>query len=250
MYGFDLTLGALGLVAVFMALYCVWWRWGDSRKIRLMASTPTSKAAEVSKLAPGIPVEIKGTLRCANLLVGEFSQKPCVYFKAEIIKEETYYDRDSDGKNRQRTTETTTYSNIKHAPCAIEDDSGTVVVDLEGAEVEAIGEVDKTEGDPHVVGDLVGAFVGIGRDNTTFRRREFILPPDIAVYLLGEVQPNGTIGKPAKGSRNKTFLISHKSEEQRTAEMASGMTFLVWAAGIFAVVGAVLLVWAKLKGQR
>ena len=96
---------------------------------------------------------------------------------------------------------------------------------------------------------LVGSLVGIGRDNTTFRHRERNLPADIAVYVLAEVHNGGGIGAPAKGSRNDTFLVSIKSEEARTEELASTMTFLIWLIGLFAIAGAALLVWARIKGQ-
>ena len=167
----------------------------------------------------------------------------------DMTSEETYYERDSSDKKRQQTSETTTYSNIKHAPCRIEDDSGSVAIDLESATVEGVDAFDETKGDVRATEDLVGSLVGIGRDNTTFRHRERNLPADIAVYVLAEVHNGGGIGAPAKGSRNDTFLVSIKSEEARTEELASTMTFLIWLIGMFAIAGAALLVWARIKGQ-
>ena len=106
-------------------------------EIALMAPTATSKTADVAKLAPGALVEIKGTLRCAQPLTAEFSNQACVYFRAEIECDEVWYDTDSQGKQRRNTRKITLHSYIRYVPCEIEDDSGRVAVDLDGAEIEA-----------------------------------------------------------------------------------------------------------------
>ena len=59
-------LGALGLL---------WYRSRLGGERALMAATPTSKAADVARLAPGTIVEVKGNLRCQAPLKGEFHRK-------------------------------------------------------------------------------------------------------------------------------------------------------------------------------
>ena len=59
----------------------------------------------------------------------------------------------------------------------------------------------------------------LSNSNASYTRKESILAPDIPVYVLGEVQQGGLIGKPASGSNNKIFVISHKSEEERTKSL-------------------------------
>jgi hypothetical protein len=79
--------------------------------------------------------------------------------------------------------------------------------------------------------------------NSTFTRKEWMLAPDIPVYVVGEVQQGGLIGKPVAGSKNKTFMISHKSEDERTKSLTSttrwllviGIILLVVAAGLAAL---------------
>jgi hypothetical protein len=73
--------------------------------------------------------------------------------------------------------------------------------------------------------------------NERYQRKEFMLAPDISIYVLGEVQAGGLIGKPAKGSKNKTFVISHRSEEERTKSLTSTSRWLL-------VIGIALLVLA------
>jgi hypothetical protein len=60
------------------------------------------------------------------------------------------------------------------------------------------------------------------------------------VYVLGEVQQGGLIGQPASGSKNKTFVISHKSEEERVKSLTSTTRWLL-AIGIILLVAAVVL---------
>jgi hypothetical protein len=62
------------------------------------------------------------------------------------------------------------------------------------------------------------------------------------------VKPGGTIGKPAKGSANKTFVISHKSEEERAKEIGSTMTMVFWVAIALFAAAVGVLVWAIKKG--
>ena len=73
-----------------------------------------------------------------------------------------------------------------------------------------------------------------------------MLAPDIPVYVLGEVQQGGLIGKPASGSKNKIFVISHKSEEERTKSLTSTTRWLLIVALVL-LVAAVGLVIAGIK---
>ena len=47
------------------------------------------------------------------------------------------------------------------------------------------------------------------------------------MFVLGEVQQGGLIGKPAKGSKNKIFVISHKSKEERTTSLTKKARWLL-----------------------
>ena len=80
------------------------------------------------------------------------------------------------------------------------------------------------------------------------RHFEHALGVDVPAHLLGEVKPGGTIGKPAKGSANKTFVISHKSEEERAKEIGSTMTMVFWVAIALFAAAVGVLVWAIKKG--
>ncbi len=79
----------------------------------------------------------------------------------------------------------------------------------------------------------------ISNTNSTYRRKESILRADTPVYVLGEVREGGLIGKPASGSKNKTFVISHKSEEERTKSLTSTTRWLLGIAIFLFVLAAV-----------
>ena len=244
----NLVLGICAAVAALVGLGLLWWRSRVGREIALMASLDTSSAGSVAQLPPGTAVEVKGTLRVRVPLVAEFSQQPAAWYRSEIVREETYYERDSQGRDQRRTRTTTVYENVKYGQCLIEDQTGRVGIDFDGAEVEAIEVVNEPTADPSggpagVVGGLLNAVAG---RNERYQRKERLLAPDIPVYLLGEVQQGGLIGKPASGSKNKTFVISHKSEEERTKSLTSTMRWLLIIALVL-FVAAVGLVIAGVK---
>ncbi len=238
----NTVLTILAGIAAAVAAGLLWYRRSIGKEIALMAATATSKAGNVGKLAAGALVEVMGTLRCAKPATAEFSQRPRVYFKAEIEREETYYERDSQGRDERKTRTTTVHSNVKHVPCQVQDESGAVTLDLDGASVEAVQVVDEYTAAPG--GAATAIIAAIAGGNERYRRKESILAVDIPVYVLGEVRPGVTIGKPAKGSANKTFVVSHKSEEERTKDLSSTMRWLYWIAVVLGAAAVALLVWA------
>ena len=243
----NTVLAILAAIAAAIAAGLLWYRQSIGKQIALMAATATSKAGEVGKVAAGTLVEVTGALRCAKPATAEFSQQPCVYFQAEIEREETYYERDSQGRDQRKTRTTTVHSNTKHVPCQVEDETGSVPLDLDGASIEAVPVIDEYTANPG--GTATAILSAIAGSNERYRRKESVLAVDIPVYVLGEVQGGGMIGKPAKGSANKTFVVSHKSEEERTKDLISTMRWLLWIAVALGVVSVGLLVWAVAAGR-
>ena len=228
----NLVLGICAAVAALIGLGLMWWRSRVGREIALMASLETSGAGSVAAIVPGTVVEVKGTLRVRVPLKAEFSGQPAAYYKCEIEREETYYERDSNGRDERKTRTTTVYSNMKYGQCLVEDASGRVGIDFDGAEVEAMQVVNEPTAPPGGGGGVIGGVLSaLSNSNATYRRKESILAPDIPVYVLGEVHEGGLIGKPVSGSNNNTFVISHKSEEERTRSLTSKTRWLL-AIGI------------------
>jgi hypothetical protein len=245
MAGFNLVLLIVAAVLALFGLLCLWWRSRTNKEIQLMASTPPSTTAQAAQAAPGTLVKVIGTLRCQAPIVSEFSQQPCAYFKAEITREEVYYERDSDGKEQRRTRTTTVHTNSQNAACAIADDSGMVGIDFHGANVEAVKVLDRI-GNPNSGSGILGVLSSIG--SASDRYIEHTLAPDCPIYVLAEVRSGGLIGAPAKGSHNKTFVISHKSEAQRFKDLGSTMKWALWIGIVLLIIAAGVLYGAWRAG--
>jgi len=249
----NLVLGLCAAVAGVFAIGLLWWRNRVGKELALMASLETSGAGTVAQQPPGTAVEVKGALRVRSPLTAEFSGQPSAYFKCEIEREEVYYERDSQGRDQRRTRTTTVYSNVKYGQCLVEDSTGRVGIDFDGATVEAVQTVSEPTAAPSSgtgSGIIGGVLSALSNSNSTFMRKEMILAPDIPVYVLGEVQQGGLIGKPAKGSKNKTFVISHKSEEERTKSLTSTTRWLLVIAIILLGLAAGLAAWGVKIGPQ
>jgi len=157
----DIVFVVFAAIAAVVGLGLMFWRWRVSKELAVMASTATSGAGSVAGLAPGTLAEVMGSLRVRTPLIAEFSQKPCAYYKSEIEREETYYERDSNGREERKTRTTTVYSNMQFGQCLVEDATGKVGIDFDGAKVEAIGVVNEPTAAPNTATGLVGG-CGIG----------------------------------------------------------------------------------------
>lgn len=248
----NLVLGICAAIAALIGLGLLYWRSRVGKEIALMASLETSGAGSIATKAPGTLVEVKGTLRVRVPLKGEFSGQPAAYYKCEIEREETYYERDSNGREERKTRTTNVYSNMKYGQCLVEDATGKVGLDFDGAEVEAVKTIDEPTAPPG--GDGGGGVIGgvlsaLSNTNAAYRRREYALAPDIPVYVLAEVHEGGLIGKPVGGSKNKTFVISHKSEEERAKSLTSTTRWLLVIGIVLLVLAAVLAFYGVKAGR-
>jgi len=243
----NLVLGICAAVAALIGLGLLYWRSRVGKEIALMSSLETSGAGSVATMTTGSAIEVKGTLRVRVPLNAEFSQQPAAYYRSEIEREETYYERDSNGRDQRKTRTSSVYSNMKYGQCLVEDPTGKAGIDFDGAEVEAVQVVNEPTAPPGGGGGVIsGVLSALSNTNSRYIRKESLLAPDIPVYVLGEVQPGGLIGKPAAGSKNKTFVISHKSEEERVKSLTSTTRWLL-AIGIILIAVAVGLAIAGVK---
>ncbi|HLH87939.1 MAG TPA: GIDE domain-containing protein [Xanthobacteraceae bacterium] len=197
----------------------------------LMAKTQTSRAADVASLPPGSTVEVIGTLRCPNPVMGEFSNLPCAWFRSEINRTVTR-------PNNQGTETTRVHYNTMYAPCLVEDASGRVNLNLDGAEVEGQQVVNREEMEGGAVNVIVNAMQNV---NARRRYTETILAPNIAVYVLGQVQADQSIGK--HGSTSNVFVVSNRSKEERSKSLGHWITGLLVLGIVLAIVAIGLIGW-------
>ena len=237
-----LLFAVIFLVAGGVLLY---FRNRTKQKSALMSQTETSNASDVSGLAPGTLVEVKGTLRCEEPLTSEMAEKTCAYYSSTVTREylERDYHDDNDVGSDRRTE--IIAQNEQFAPFMVEDDTGFVGVHAEGAEVDArqvVNRFDRNTGEGTF--SLGGMTVNLGGGERTigYRYTESILPVDESVYVLGTVREGGTIGSPSSGEEGHRFVVSHRSEEALGQSLGKTALWL-GVGGIAALVlGVILLV--------
>lgn len=191
---------------------------------RLIENTPTSK---VRSMAMG-QVELKGKVvhegdTCP--LVSPFSGTPCLYYTYLI---EEYR---SDGKNSSWHT---VESGASFDPFYFADDTGRVLVDPSGAEVDIPKVAVFESGSGRDPNDYIREFLqkesiayeGWFGANKQMRFTERFLAPNDPLYLLGTAQKRASLAKSnatrgtepapviiAQGSDDAMFYISMESEE-------------------------------------
>ena len=239
-----LLFAVIFLVAGGVMLY---FRNRTRQKSALMSQTETSSVSDVTGLAPGTLVEVKGTLRCEDPLTSEMSEKTCAYYSSTVTREylRPDYDDDDNDVGSDRRSEVVA-QNVQFAPFVVEDDSGAVAVDAEGAEMDArqvVNRFDRNTGNEGTF-SLGGVSINLGGGERTigYRYTESILPVDEPVYVLGAVQEGGGIGAPQSGEEGHRFVVSHRSEEALGQSLGQTVLWLgVGGAGAL-VLGVVLVV--------
>jgi hypothetical protein len=218
----------LGVVSLAVGLLLLWLRARKVAETNVVRSVAVGTAAEAACAKPGTQVAVEGTIRCDAPLIGEFSEKPCVYFSAKV---EDSWDEDSKNSEGERTTEsksTVVSSTTRHTPFLLEDASGSVRVLPDSASIHAPLTFERKERNPG----------GLGwRTNLVRSYEEWALATDTALYVLGVVRADGAIGHTAK----HVFLLDHRSGQERLDANLSALWWYALFSAAFLVIGVGLL---------
>jgi len=192
-----------------------WWRSVVLFK-RTVEDVPTSK---VKGVFYGLN-EVKGSVKSDHPLQAPLTETPSVWYKWKISehwrKTETY--RDSQGKTKKRTRSgwKTIDSGGSFQPFDLQDDTGELLIEPEGAKVEAPSTMSHTCGptDPLYYGK--GPLIAIAHSTSRRRFSETSLAPGDAVYVLGPAKLREEVARPmiAQSKEARYFFISTKSESQ------------------------------------
>lgn len=239
----------LGLILLAVAALLFIVSASHKRKLGLIRLTETSTIAELRALAETgdehalrTPVEVKGTVVCDEPLLAELSETACVYYamKVEWEFEEIFYEDDERTKvSHSRESSEVLTQEKRLVPFWVEDYTGRILVDPEGAEIIAektLSRIETDEGAPDSE-IRMGAFALAAPWLTSLEERqpreyhfeEEAIPVDAEIYILGEaVVRNGelVLQKPGRGGR---FLISVRGEEELLS--SSKRTMLAWRLG-------------------
>ncbi|MBP7095519.1 MAG: hypothetical protein KBC36_05435 [Spirochaetia bacterium] len=242
-----------------------------ARKAYDVASTETSRAAEVGALAAAVAseigagsfnriVELKGRAVAVEPLRAEYSGTDCVWYEcvATRLWEEEYWEESDGRRDRRSRSGSDVVSRIRREPpFRVEDASGGLLVDPRGASVEAEKTFSRHEADTGLgsirVGSAsldLGALGGLagGRRTTGYRFEETCIPSGRELYVLGEATDSGgklVVRKPEKGR----FLVSTRSEEAILGSARKASVGFRVAAAVCLLAVAALAVAGMFRGR-
>ena len=226
-------------IGFLIAGIALWLSLRACRRRRLIDNLPTSKTQGVFI---GL-VEIKGMVECEQPLESYLAQVPCVYYSYDI--EESWSrqvtETESDGKGGTRTvtrTEsgwTSVASETQSTPFYLKDDTGHLLIQPEGARIEAIGVYSETCTPMNALYYGKGPAGGIMNSDHMRRFTETAIPLQAPLFVVGQARERKDIVAPeiAADPQASEFLISTRTE----AQISSG---LGWQLILFFLLGAVL----------
>ncbi len=238
-------MAVLGVILLIVGAILFFIQRNQKQKVFSIKSARLMTAVELAETAGAVAEEIGGgswrdyvklwgEVTTPQPLRSEHKQEACVHFVSKVLREyeETVTTKDEDGKvktERRRTSEIVS-QNRQSLPFWLRDRTGTVKVDLEGAEIETIQILDEFR--PERSGNTLG-----------YRYQESILPIGRNVLVVGAVSDltgEVMIGKPVQSAHK--YLISLKDEETLAANTArNAKTSFFVMVGCLAI-GFILLV--------
>jgi hypothetical protein len=225
-------------VGFVIAVFALWGSLHACRRKRLIDNLPTSK---VHGVFIGL-VELKGTVQCEQPLESFLAASSCVYYSFNIEESwsRTVEVEVSDGKGGTRTETrhesgwTTVDSRTEMTPFYLVDDTGSLLVQPEGARIEALNVFQHscTPLDPLYYGK--GPAMGIVDSDHLRRFTEMAIPLAAPLFLVGQARERKDIIAPeiAADPNASEYLISVRSQEQ----VSGGLGWQIWLYVLLGVV--------------
>ncbi|MDA0673167.1 MAG: E3 ubiquitin ligase family protein [Cyanobacteria bacterium] len=231
----------IGIIFLIISGILFWVQRNQKQKIFSIKSARKVTAAELTETASGVAAEIGGgnwrdyvkvwgKIQVADPLVSEHTGQPCVYYQSKVLREyeETVTTRNADGEMERKTErKTETVSSHKQSlPFQLVDDSGSVEVNPEGADIETVEVMNEFRRERD------------GRSGTLgFRYTESLLPLNRNILVVGaasDLTGQVVLGKPTDSDHK--YVISLKDEETLASnvEKNAEITFasMVGCAGV------------------
>ncbi|HEY9166601.1 MAG TPA: GIDE domain-containing protein [Candidatus Kryptonia bacterium] len=195
-------------------------------ELEFMRNIPRSK---IRSVAIG-PVEISGTILSQNVLTTPYSKSPCVYCRSELEIYSADDDSDSDNSGGWKTVPGPTFK----IPFWVKDETGQIMVDPEGAEVEIsdreLGMLNQ-DGSSKDADDAVSENFSPRPGDR--RYVEQFLAPNDPVFILGSagIRKDGPTEQLLiqGGTETARFVISDSREKyaiyQEKWEMLAGLSY-------------------------
>ena len=226
----------------------VWWR--KMRFKRTLENVPTSK---VQGVFIGMN-EVKGKAECNSPLTTFLAQTEAVWYSYDVSEHwrrtRTYTDSKGRTKTRTESGWSTVASGGDLAPFDLRDDTGAILVDGNGADIDGFTVFSETCGRSDPLYYDKGPEHAIA--NSTGRRRfiETAIAPGDVLYIIGSAQLREDVAAPFIGHdrRDPYYMISVRSEEK----IVSSANVAAWAAFIFGMLLAlaVPIAWSAENDPR
>lgn len=253
----------IGIALIGLGIFLHFQQKKLGEKANLMQDTETSTVdsvkdtmKEMSSFGTGnfsLYVEMKGTVRSSHPLIGTFSRQPCVYYKTQVTRKYEVLEekRDSEGRFRKTwvTKEDVVSSNEDKVEFELEDSTGKILVNLDGAKIEANKVFDTFE-----QGSRSSRFTDLvfydRSDSKTigFQYTEYAIPVNSTIYTLGDANDrSGTLKLSRPQDNTRKFIVSTKSEEQLVAEAKSGAKMAKYGSIASFIGGVLVILYGVLK---
>lgn len=229
---------AIPLVALALALIALVlvWPWYKSiRRKRLIQDVPTSK---VKGVALGL-TEVKGIARRPNPITSYLAHAPTVWFSYSIEerwrRRETEWYTDSNGKRRSRTVTKTGWTTVKHGgltgPFDLQDDTGAILVNPDGAKIESrtIFSRQCTQRDPLYYGKGPRRSIANSTGQRSFTEHAIVVGDQLYVMGSARVRSDIVAAEIAHDADAPMFLISTRDESRIVSSFGTG----AWLYGVF-----------------
>ncbi|MEZ5102450.1 MAG: GIDE domain-containing protein [Thermoleophilia bacterium] len=225
----------VGVVLLALAALLGWGSTRLARQARRIEEVPLYDCAQLPRIgadAPGMRVEVTGLTAPGpdGRLTGPFSGAPCVWYRAVVYERTASEERGPNGTIRRVERLQQMSEEVSTAPFAVVDATGSIEVDPAGAEVDdPVASHDRFEPAPPG-----GALLGV-------LRREWLVPPDRQVYVLGGVRAEGAAAR-LGAARDGDLLLSLRAERELVSRTRLGGRVLAGGAIALAVAGIALVV--------
>lgn len=234
-YSSAVAWGVTGAVLLALAALLGWGATRLARQARRIEDVPPYDCVQLPRIganAPGMRVEVSGRTAAGpgGALVAPFSGGACVWYRAVVYERTVSEERGPGGTTRRVERLQQSSEEVSAAPFLVVDATGAVEIDPAGGEVDdPVASHDRFEPAP-----TGGALLGV-------RRREWLVPPDRPVYVLGGVRAEGD-GARLGAARDGDLLISLRAERELVARTRLGGRLLAGGAAALAVTGLALVV--------
>jgi hypothetical protein len=255
----------IGIALIGLGVFLIFQQKQLTSKANLMQDTDTTTVEAInenlkemsSSFGAGnfsLYSELKGVAKTNSPLMGTFSKRPCVYYKTVITRKYEVLEerRDSSGNYHKTwaTREDVVSSNEEKLEFELEDNTGKVLVNMDGATIEASQVFDNFENGKRS-SRFQDLFFPDSHNARTigFQYTEFAIPQNSPIYVLGDANDRSGVLKIGRSTdTEKRYIISTKSEEQMVHEAQSGANMAKYGSWAAIVIGIGVLIYGLVAG--